>query len=746
LPLRSAPAASALPISSFELGALRAPQARRSRPRLSALSMERLGRALSSSGLSRRSAVLGRLFDKLQLRSSGEASGGAAQPESEGASSSQEAAALHEAWERSAREAEEEFQGRVAAFREGRFGLRMGTAQRGQRLMLVGSYTLDGEPFDPQALAGEPARQWEAAKPKLERAMESFAKEYKELLENREAEHRAVHRRMAALERKAAERRARALLRAGSDLQAWGLPNLISINQKTRLRYTRLYRLNGAPTDLGLALHEVLLPLVEADPGFLGGVSQGQLHRAVQAVYDSLKYRRDDQSLDLQKLIRLGLPFDEGYDHPRERQALLGDARKILTNPEQIPSASAGLGEVPPELRPAAVMMETLQSTYKTLSEKMEAGASQEELEPLGELLRALHAATGVPIDEGYVPLRHAYLRPILAELRRRNAPEEVVSAVIRSFPLGESLLRLGVHKAWERGFTGKGVKIAVVDNGVDFRHPDLSDVPNASKVNLTRDDGDEENGGHATPMASILHAIAPEAELQSYQVLSNSSLPGVALSAAETDQALERALDLAAENGANIVSMSLGAAMGYSNDRLAKKIEELASRGIVVVVAAGNEGDRMPPDFQLSTPGTAPLAITVGAVDYHGRKADFSSEGRVWNPDAGSFARKPDLASFGGNIKAAMQLPLAGYQSEPVPFEYGSGTSPATPHVAAVIALMLQAAASAGCASAGAETTAEALEALLAACRLEPLADGEAMPVLDDAVKAVEAFVARLR
>jgi subtilisin family serine protease len=327
------------------------------------------------------------------------------------------------------------------------------------------------------------------------------------------------------------------------------------------------------------------------------------------------------------------------------------------------------------------------------------------------------------------------------------EAEKDVVIAALRAFPLGESIWRLGVQDLWMKGLTGKGVKVAVIDNGVDFKHPDFAGVKHAS-YNLTRDRGDDTKGEHGTPMADIIHAIAPDAEIQSYQVLSNSELPGVSLSAEETDTAIFKAMDMARANGARLISMSLGATGGYANDKMAAKVAEFKKQGIVVVISAGNSGRGVPAGYQVGTPGTAPDAITIGAVDYHGHKADFSSSGPVFNPNNPmALEDKPDLYAFGVNNKAAMALPTPLYGEEPVPYDYISGTSPATPHVTGVVALMLEAARQAGLDVTNGPVVASARAALLAATKFVSTKDDlPSLQVLSSAQTAVDAFLKLLK
>jgi subtilisin family serine protease len=501
---------------------------------------------------------------------------------------------------------------------------------------------------------------------------------------------------------------------AGTDLESWGLPNSIAV-QGRYLRYAKLYRMSGQATDLGIALHEILKPLVDADPHFLSRISQSQLNEAVSLAEFSTHYSLNPAAPGLyarHRLLRKNV--STGHDYPEWRSALVLRAQKILSTPAAKGDRPARLIPVPEEKRPTkilnTILMETL-TTYKDKQAELKAASAKdqeklnEEAAQIQSLLFSLLSAMGRPISiQGQarmISVTHDQLPIILKELNRRHVEAAVSEALVRSFPLGESLWRMGIPALWKKGLTGKGIKVAVIDNGIDPEHPDLASAV-SKVVNFTRDRGDHAKGGHATPMADIIHAIAPEAEILSYQALSNTNLPGVTLDGEETNQAVLNSLEAAAKDGAQIINLSLGAAGGYSSDEISRKVDELSKQGVIIVVSAGNSGLNLPAGFQVGTPGTSESAISVGAMDYHHAPADFSSHGLVFNPQKQTVEEKPDIFAFGVNVKAATQLPEEFYAAEPAPYDYVSGTSPAAPHVSGAAALMIQAAQKAGIAASG--------------------------------------------
>jgi len=246
--------------------------------------------------------------------------------------------------------------------------------------------------------------------------------------------------------------------------------------------------------------------------------------------------------------------------------------------------------------------------------------------------------------------------------LKQRPEVAEVIASMHYHKALDAAVPLLDVPQAWANpkiggeGNAGAGVKIAVIDTGVDINHPMLQDaslfapsgfprfsIPTPlcnnsdqrftnSKVIVARnyvsllDKPDpncdaEDRDGHGTfvsaiaagvrvtaPLASI-SGVAPKAFLGSYKVFGT---PGVNDQA--TFAAILKALDDAMKDGMNVINLSLGAPTTELpvNDPLATAVTQAIDGGVTVVIAAGNDG---PGTGTISSPGTAPEAITVGAA-----------------------------------------------------------------------------------------------------------------------------------
>ncbi|MFD8775626.1 MULTISPECIES: S8 family peptidase [unclassified Streptomyces] len=252
---------------------------------------------------------------------------------------------------------------------------------------------------------------------------------------------------------------------------------------------------------------------------------------------------------------------------------------------------------------------------------------------------------------------------------------------------LDESVPQIGADEAHRRGATGKGVKVAVLDTGYDKGHPDLKGRVVAEQDFTEDGEGVQDHQGHGTHVSSIVAGtgaassgryagVAPGADLVEGKVLDNSGRG--------YDSWIIAGMEWAADQGAGIVSMSLGAdrasdgtdAMSAAVDRISRE------HGTLFVIAAGNTGDRT-----IGAPGAADEALTVGSVTKSGALSSFSSRG----PREGRWAVKPEIAAPGSSIVAARAAGTLGDAAVSSSYASLSGTSMATPHVAGAAALLKQ-------------------------------------------------------
>ena len=231
--------------------------------------------------------------------------------------------------------------------------------------------------------------------------------------------------------------------------------------------------------------------------------------------------------------------------------------------------------------------------------------------------------------------------------------------------------------------WTGKGIRVAVLDTGVDAGHPDFvgRTVTRVSFITgQTADDGH----GHGThcigtacgprkPQRLPAYGIASEAEIYAGKVLSNQG--------SGADGGILSGIDWAIRNKCTVISMSLGAPVA-ANAAFSTVYETVAKRalaaGSLIVAAAGNESSRPGRIAPVGHPANCPSIIAVAALDSKLGIAPFSSGGM--NVSGGQV----DIAAPG----------VAVISTAPRPRLYAtmSGTSMATPHVAGLVALHAQA------------------------------------------------------
>ncbi|PRP50734.1 peptidase S8 [Bacillus halotolerans] len=219
------------------------------------------------------------------------------------------------------------------------------------------------------------------------------------------------------------------------------------------------------------------------------------------------------------------------------------------------------------------------------------------------------------------------------------------------------------VKQAWKEGLTGKNVKIAVIDSGIS-PHDDLSISGGYSAVSYTSSYKDD--NGHGTHVAGIIGAkhngygidgIAPEAQIYAVKALDQNGSGDL--------QGLLKGIDWSIANGMDIVNMSLGTSS--DSQILHDAMDKAYEKGVLLVAASGNEGNGKPVNY----PAAYSSVVAVSATNQHNQLAAFSTTGN-----------QVEFSAPGTDITSTY---LHQY------YATGSGTSQATPHAAAMFALLKQ-------------------------------------------------------
>nr|WP_221377542.1 type VII secretion-associated serine protease mycosin [Actinoplanes polyasparticus] len=227
---------------------------------------------------------------------------------------------------------------------------------------------------------------------------------------------------------------------------------------------------------------------------------------------------------------------------------------------------------------------------------------------------------------------------------------------------------------------TGAGVRVAVIDSGVDAEHPQLRGrVEEGADFLHGEQSGRQDCAGHGTAVASIIGAapagntgfqgLAPDAVIVPVRISEQLEIGGDVVGDRGTPAQFADAIDWAVDEGdADVINLSL--VMTENNDDVKAAVARAIAAGVVVVAAVGNKGgpdDGNPDPFPARYPGV----IGVGAITSSGVRASFSQRGDY-----------VDLVAIGEPVTVANRV--SGHASV-------SGTSFATPFVSATAALLKQ-------------------------------------------------------
>lgn len=237
--------------------------------------------------------------------------------------------------------------------------------------------------------------------------------------------------------------------------------------------------------------------------------------------------------------------------------------------------------------------------------------------------------------------------------------------------------------------FSGLGIKVAVLDTGLDLTHPDFEGRKITSESFIRNQTVQDRNGhgthcigtacGSNTASISPRYGVAYNAEIFAGKVLSNRG--------SGSDAGILAGIEWALTNGCQIISMSLGAPTrpGDTFSEIYEQVGQRALRqGALIIAAAGNEsrdpntGQRLSPPNPVGYPANCPSLMAVAALDSQLQVAVFSN-GSI-NPKGGQI----DIAAPGVRVYSSWFMPTR--------YRTISGTSMATPHVAGIAALYAEA------------------------------------------------------
>ena len=235
---------------------------------------------------------------------------------------------------------------------------------------------------------------------------------------------------------------------------------------------------------------------------------------------------------------------------------------------------------------------------------------------------------------------------------------------------------------ALDCGYTGKDVRVCVIDTGLNILHPDLLKVDEAHRRSFV---GDAtvmgRHAGHGTRCAGIVGGKAPPAQSPRYSVAPDAELFVAKVMGEDgiTQEAIISAIGWAVDNKCSVVSMSLGDEFPLtmvSSRTMEAVASQALDKGTLIVAGAGNDSLRPADPRPVDHPANCDSIMAVAAIDHTMKVASYSNAG----PPGGT--PKVDIAGPGISRSA----------SSPTLYRTEAGTSIATPFVAGVAALYKEA------------------------------------------------------
>jgi subtilisin len=257
------------------------------------------------------------------------------------------------------------------------------------------------------------------------------------------------------------------------------------------------------------------------------------------------------------------------------------------------------------------------------------------------------------------------------AEALKKNPNVAYVEEDHKAYAIGQTvpwgITHIKANQVQATGNTGSGVKVAILDTGIDASHEDLNVSGGKSFVAGESDpftDGNS-HGTHVSGTVAGLNnslgvlGVAPSASLYAVKVLDSSG--------SGTYSGIVQGIEWAVSNNMDIINMSLGGSSGSTT--LQQACDKAYNSGVLVVAAAGNSGTRGKQNT-IGYPAKYASVMAVGAVDSSNNRASFSSVGN-------------ELEVMAPGVNILSSVPGNGY-------DYFNGTSMASPHVAGAAALVM--------------------------------------------------------
>ena len=231
----------------------------------------------------------------------------------------------------------------------------------------------------------------------------------------------------------------------------------------------------------------------------------------------------------------------------------------------------------------------------------------------------------------------------------------------------------MNIGQAWEDGFTGKGIRIAILDTGFFVSHPDL--IMTGGDSLFPDDPWSNDHSGHGTHIAGIIGAqtgttyqgIAPSAELLGIKIYHNEDIDEEGYVSTDTSS-VAQGIRIAINMNTDIIVISSG--LTYHDEEIYQAIQAAHAEGIMIIAASGNG------NASVNYPANYSEVIAVTAID------------EKLNPALDIiYGQENEFAAPGVNI-GGLSIPDSAYS---YPYIFMSGSSQAAPHVAGLAAILME-------------------------------------------------------
>ncbi|MBX9653713.1 S8 family serine peptidase [bacterium] len=285
----------------------------------------------------------------------------------------------------------------------------------------------------------------------------------------------------------------------------------------------------------------------------------------------------------------------------------------------------------------------------------------------------------------GFIPYLEGYRDAVNSLLEKaKSLGEGSITEELIASPTylddAQSTWGLKATKVVNSRYSGRGIRVAVLDTGFDASHPDFVGRTITRRSFIPNETPDDQNG-HGTHCIGTAcgnkdvngrrYGIAYSSQIFAGKVLANSGTG--------TTSGILAGIEWAINNSCAVISMSLGNTLATPSVAYEQVGLRALQNGSLIIAAAGNHGGNLPPNNTVGQPANSPSILAVAALDNQLRRAPFSA---ICGPSNGA---KVDIAGPGVNVYSSVPVNKGRYAVY-------SGTSMATPHLSGIAALYAEA------------------------------------------------------